>query len=66
MRLLSDASLDQETLEALEDRIQCPSLTEGEGLELVFYLEVHRKQLHEYYAPTQRMISAHIKRICGL
>jgi len=65
-RLLRDASLDQDTIEAIEDRIQSPELTEAGGLELVFYLTAHRKQLGEYYAPTQRMITDHIKKICGL
>ena len=64
--LLSDASLDQASAEAIEDRIQSPELTEAGGLELVFYLTAHRKQLGEYYAPTQRMITDHIKKICGL
>ena len=30
------------------------------------YLVQHRKQIDEYYAPTQRMIREHIKKICGL
>ena len=66
LRLLQDVSLDHERIEELEDRIQSPELTEAEGLELVFYLTAHRKQLGEYYAPTQRMITDHIKKICGL
>ena len=65
-RLLRNASLDQETINTIEDRIQSPELTEAEGLELVFYLQAHGKQLDEYYAPTQRMIAEHIKKICGL
>ena len=65
-RLLQDASLDQDTVEAIEDRIQSSELTEAEGLELVFYLQAHGKQLSEYYAPSQKMIAAHIRRICGL
>ena len=66
LRLLRDASLDQDTIEVIEDRIQSPELTEAGGLELVFYLTAHTKQLGEYYAPTQRMITDHIKKICGL
>ena len=53
-------------MEAIEDRIQSSELTEAGGLELVFWLQAHRKQLGEYYAPTQRMITDHIKKICGL
>ena len=53
-------------VEELEDRIQSPELTEAEGLELVSYLEQHRKQVWDYYAPSQRMIAAFIKKICGL
>jgi hypothetical protein len=64
--LLSDASLDQASAEAIEDRIQSPELTEAEGLELSFYLQAHGKQVSEYYAPSQRMIAAHIRRICRL
>ena len=64
--LIQDASLDLDTLEDIEHRIQSPELTEAEGLRLVSYLEQHKKQVHEYYAPTQRMITNHIKKICGL
>ena len=66
LRLLQDVSLDHERIEELEDRIQSPELTEAEGLELVSYLEQHRKQVWDYYAPSQRMITAFIKKICGL
>ena len=65
LRLLQDVS-DHERIEAIEDRIQSPELTEAEGLELVSYLEQHRKQVWDYYAPSQRMITAFIKKICGL
>ena len=51
LRLLQDVSLDHERIEELEDRIQSPELTEAEGLELVSYLEQHRKQVWDYYAP---------------
>ena len=64
--LLRDASLDHDSMDTIENRIQSPELTEAEGLEQVSYLEQHRKQLDEYYAPSQRMITAHIKKICGL
>jgi len=40
-RLLRDASLDQDTIEAIEDRIQSSELTEAGGLELVFWLQAH-------------------------
>lgn len=53
-------------IDAIENRIQSPELTEAEGLELLSYLVQHRKQLHEFYAPSQRMITDHIKKICGL
>ena len=66
MHMLRDASLDGQRIEQLEDQILSPELTEAEGLEQVSYLEQHRKQLDEYYAPSQRMITAHIKKICGL
>ena len=65
-RLLHDSSLDQETRERLEDQIQCPGFSEPEGLEMASYLEQHKKQLDEFYAPSQKMISEHIKKICGL
>ena len=64
--LLRDASLDHDSMDAIENRIQSPELTEAEGLELVSYLEQHRKQVWDYYAPSQRMITAFIKKICGL
>ena len=66
MRLLQEACLDHERIEEIEDRIQSAELSEAQGLELVSYLEQHRKQLWDYYAPSQRMITAHIKRICDL
>lgn len=64
--LLRDASLDHDSMDTIENRIQSPELTEAEGLELLSYLVQHRKQLHEFYAPSQRMITDHIKKICGL
>ena len=44
----------------------CAVITIDEGLDLWAYLEQHRKQLWDYYAPSQRMISKHIKLICEL
>jgi hypothetical protein len=65
-RILFDASLDEVSLESIEDRIHSDELTEAEGLDLWARLEQHRKQLDEYYAPSQKMISKHIRMICGL
>lgn len=66
LRLLQDVSLDHDRIDELKDRLYSPELTEAEGLRLVSYLEQHKKQLWDYYAPSQRMITAHIKRICDL
>jgi len=66
MALVHDASLERACKDDLEDRIEDPEMTEAEGLELASYLEQHRKQLDEFYAPSQKMIGAHIRKICGL
>ena len=65
-KLLHAASLDEVTKERLEDQIQYPGFSEAEGLEMASYLEQHEKQIDEYYAPSQRMICRHIRRICDL
>ena len=65
-RMLGDVCLDEVSLEGIEDRIHSDEMSEAEGLDLLAYLEQHRKQLWDYYAPSQRMITAHIKKICGL
>ena len=64
--LVHDASLESACKDDLEDCIEDPELTEAQGLELASYLEQHQKQLDEYYAPSQKMISKHIMMICGL
>ena len=65
-RMLGDVCLDEVSLERIEDRIHSDEMSEAEGLDLWAYLEQHRKQLWDYYAPSQKMITKHIKLICDL
>ena len=65
-RAVEDTLLDHETQDRLLAEAWHPETTTKQCEGLLSYCEQHRRSARDYFAPSQRMISAHIKRICGL